>query len=228
MNIRAIFFPSSRQVFSEKDLLIERLHRLRSTGQISLLDACMEIGRFVHRGEPRKTGGDYFTEHNMRMMNEDARELRFDLTDFQRALIAVHDVPEKKFKLNPEYNWSRGQLFRATHDEHLVRSAFTMKKETFYFPYHRNVCLDGQEDEIIVKTLDNYNNKNSNPSAEKAKIYDITIAYGLARLNRAIPENYDHAIFAAEIGMYDRELFEKHGPDSAIIMPKPSNDRSPL
>ncbi len=236
MDARYGFTNAAKRILSPKEELIERIRDQRLSGRINLLDAAMELGRFTHSDDTRHDKSDYFEAHNMQMMiaPEIYPELEFlgKLTDYQRTIIATHDVTEKFYK-NPQKGLSPQEIERATLSHELAVSTAIVSKKPGqkYFPYFLPICRDNQINEMIVKACDTLNNKYSNPKPEREKIYDITSPYIIARIKGEIGEGFNPLTFLYQQGQLKDDsiaVFLRNGGDEfCTFVPKPANDRTP-
>ena len=216
-----------------KFMLLRDVKQGRINGELSLLDASIMIGRFVHQNDKRKSDNSpYFESHNMRMMNapELYPELGIEyLSEYQKSLIALHDVLEKYLEKPELDEITLDEIIDATQEAGFAKSLPLLTKYPGqpYLNYYMPLCAFGNENELVVKIIDNHNNNLSNPSAERKILYSITIPYGLARLRDDIEEGYDPELFAAQKGLYDGAVLLKHGAYTRISTKKPSVDYQP-
>ncbi len=195
---------------SSKSRFICMLKAQLDRNEIDHLEAAEMIARFVHAGEFRRSGEDYF-EHVLRVAKPHIYFPQLNIAESVNGMITgyLHDVFEKKFP-NPDDNWHIDDLRFLQFDNDCIDDLIALTKETGepYLNYSMRVTNRHMATE--KKFVDTLDNNKDNPSESRQKLYGITIPYYLATLNEAIPPGHDIVQFAHEIRKYDAEIFARY------------------
>lgn len=205
--------------FEVKKRLFKELQQELNDGTIDHLEAAKRIAYSVHANMTRRNGKPYIT-HVEAVVDAPNRYADINYTDIQVMLAWVHDVPE-----DSKGAWKVRDFKKLGFPREFLQGldGITHRRGEKYLDYIERLS---RTPVAIVKVGDNRHNWMDRPKPEKAMLYRVSSHYLLAREVKKIPDDMNIAEWAAQEGMYNEDLFDKHSSRPLIRNYRPPAGRA--